>query len=135
MSNESKPSHCVMEGQGAYNKYAKLPAGGAALALPLLERAASDVAVGTVDQPVVIADYGSSQGKNSLVPMQVALRILRPRVGATRPIFVFHIDQPSNDFNSLFEILAADPDRYALNDPNLYPGASGRSCSLPVRSI
>jgi hypothetical protein len=127
MPNEATPSHGVMEGQGAYNKYAKLPAGGAALALPLLERAASDVAVGTVDQPVVIADYGSSQGKNSLVPMQVALRILRPRVGATRPIFVFHIDQPSNDFNSLFEILAADPDRYALNDPNVYPGAIGRS--------
>ncbi len=42
MSNEPMPSHGVMEGLGAYNKYAKLPAGGAALALPLLERAASD---------------------------------------------------------------------------------------------
>lgn len=28
-----------MEGKGAYNRYAKLPAGGAALALPLLEEA------------------------------------------------------------------------------------------------
>jgi hypothetical protein len=28
----------VMEGKGAYNKYAKLPAGGAALAVPLLKR-------------------------------------------------------------------------------------------------
>ena len=28
-------SHGVMEGKGAYNRYAKLPAGGAALALPL----------------------------------------------------------------------------------------------------
>ncbi len=127
MPNEPTPSHGVMEGQGAYNKYAKLPAGGAALALPLLERAASDVALGTDDQPLVIADYGSSQGKNSLVPMQLALRVLRQRVATTRPIFVFHIDQPSNDFNTLFEILAADPDRYALNDPNLYPGAIGRS--------
>jgi hypothetical protein len=127
MPNEPTPSHGVMEGQGAYNKYAKLPAGGAALALPLLERAASDVALGKDDQPVVIADYGSSQGKNSLVPMQLALRVLRQRVGTTRPIFVFHIDQPSNDFNTLFEMLAADPDRYALNDPNLYPGAIGRS--------
>ncbi len=127
MSNEPRPSHGVMEGQGAYNKYAKLPAGGAALALPLLERAASDVALATDNRSVVIADYGSSQGKNSLVPMQVAIRILRHRLGPTRPIFVFHIDQPSNDFNTLFEILAADPDSYALNEPNLYSAAIGRS--------
>jgi hypothetical protein len=60
------PSHGVMEGRGAYNKYAKLPAGGAALALPLFERAASNVELDTSDLPVVIADYGSSQGKNSL---------------------------------------------------------------------
>jgi hypothetical protein len=40
---------------------------------------------------------------------------------------VFHIDQPSNDFNTLFEVLDADPDRYALDEPNVFPGAIGRS--------
>jgi len=39
MSHATKLSHGVMEGQGAYNKYAKLPAGGVALAMPLLEKA------------------------------------------------------------------------------------------------
>jgi hypothetical protein len=38
MSNERGPSHAVMEGRGAYNKHARLPADGAALTLPLLER-------------------------------------------------------------------------------------------------
>jgi hypothetical protein len=127
MPNEPTSSRGVMEGKGAYNKYAKLPAGGAALALPLLERAASNVALATDDRPVVIADYGSSQGKNSLVPMRVALRVLRDRLGPDRPISVFHIDQPSNDFNTLFEVLNDDPDRYALSEPNVYPGAIGRS--------
>ncbi len=63
MPNEPTTSHGVMEGQGAYNKYAKLPAGGAALALPLLERATSDVALATDDQPLVIADYRRRRGK------------------------------------------------------------------------
>lgn len=54
-----------MEGKGSYNRYAKLPAGGAALALPFLEKAAQNVLIERRDGPIVIADYGSSQGKNS----------------------------------------------------------------------
>ncbi len=127
MSNEATPPHGVMEGKGAYNKHAKLPAGGAALAVPLLEKAARSVDLYAGDQPVVIADYGSSQGKNSMVPMQVAIGNLRRRLGPNRPISVFHIDQPSNDFNTLFEVLETDPDRYVLNEPNVFPGAIGRS--------
>ncbi len=86
-----------------------------------------NIALDSGDQPVVIADYGSSQGKNSLAPMQIAIRNLRPRLGPNRPIFVFHIDQPSNDFNSLFEVLSSDPDRYALDNANVFPCAIGRS--------
>jgi hypothetical protein len=127
MSSQPMPLHGVMEGKGAYNKHAKLPAGGAALAVPLLEKALRNMAVDSGDQPVVIADYGSSQGKNSMVPMQVAINNLRPRLGPNRPICVFHIDQPSNDFNTLFEVLDADPDRYVLNEPNVFPAAIGRS--------
>jgi hypothetical protein len=127
MSNAPTPSHGVMEGKGAYNKYAKLPAGGAALALPLLEKAVSNIKLDPGNQPVVIADYGSSQGKNSLIPMQVAIKRLRNRLDANRPISVFHVDQSSNDFNTLFEVLDTDPDRYAQNEPNVFPSAIGRS--------
>jgi hypothetical protein len=116
-----------MEGEGAYNKYAKLPAGGGALALPLLEKAVDAVRFEAGNQPIVIADYGSSQGKNSLVPMKTALKGMRRRLGADRPLSVIHIDQPSNDFNTLFEVLDADPDRYTLDDPNVFPAAIGRS--------
>ena len=127
MSNEPTSSHGVMEGMGAYNKHARLPAGGAALALPLLERAVENAELDTGDGPVIIADYGSSQGKNSMAPLRVAIRALRHRLGLLRPIAVFHIDQPSNDFKTLFEVLDADPDRYVLNDPNVFPAAIGRS--------
>src|SRR5215469_17458159 len=99
MPDQTAPPHGVMEGKGAYNRYAKLPAGGAVLALPLLEGAVRRLELDTNDQTVVIADYGSSQGKNSMVPMDIAIRGLRLRIGTNRPISVFHIDQPSNDFN------------------------------------
>jgi len=138
MSNEQTRSHGVMEGKGAYNRYAKLPAGGGALALPLLENAVRNVTLDEGDQTVVIADYGSSQGKNSMVPMQVAIKGLRRRVGSSRPISVYHIDQPSNDFNVLFAVLDADPDRYILDDPNVFPSAIGRSfyeSVLPPSSV
>jgi hypothetical protein len=127
MSDEARIPHGVMEGKGAYNRHAKLPAGGAALAIPLLENAVQRVAIDHGDRPLVIADYGSSQGKNSLAPMRIAIEGLRSRAGANRPIFVYHIDQPSNDFNSLFEVLDSDPDRYLLDDPHVCPCAIGRS--------
>lgn len=94
MPNELTP-HGVMEGRGAYNRYAKLPAGGAALAMPALEEAVRKVELGEGGHPFVIADYGSSQGKNSMIPMQLAIKTLRQRLGPDHPITVFHIDQPS----------------------------------------
>ena len=102
MSNAGAQPHGVMEGKGSYNKHAKLPAGGAALAMPIFEKAIQEVEVGPGEQPIVIADYGSSQGKNSMGPMRVAIRGLRKRVGPDRAISIFHIDQPSNDFAALF---------------------------------
>ena len=138
MSNEHGLSHAVMEGKGAYNRHGKLPADGAALALPLLEKAIRELKVETGDGPVVIADYGSSQGKNSLAPMRMAIKELRKRVGRKRAICVFHIDQPSNDFNSLFEVLDADPDRYVVDEPEIYPAAIGKSFYeevLPAGSV
>jgi hypothetical protein len=51
MAAKPAPSHGVMEGRGAYNKYAKIPAGGSALALPLLESAVRDITCDPADQP------------------------------------------------------------------------------------
>jgi len=127
MSNKTENTHGVMEGDGFYNRYSKLPAGGASLAVPFLERAVLDLALDAGDHPIVIADYGSSQGKNSLAPMHTAIKGLRKRVGRERPILVVHIDQPANDFNTLFDVLHRDPERYSLGDPNVFPSAIGRS--------
>lgn len=121
-----RDTYGVMEGGGSYNLHAKVPAGGAALAMPYLEEAIQGVELHG-SQPVVVADYGSSQGKNSLAPMGAAIRGLRARIGAERPILVIHVDQAANDFNILFGVLNSDPERYTIGDTNVFPGAIGRS--------
>jgi hypothetical protein len=127
MANQATATHGVMEGGGSYNLHARIPAGGGNLALPLLEEAVRSITLERGDQPVVVADYGSSQGKNSLTPMRAAIKALRARLGPERPIFVVHIDQAANDFNTLFDVLRSDPERYSVDDPNIFPSAIGRS--------
>jgi SAM dependent carboxyl methyltransferase len=135
--NAARPS-AAMEGRGAYNRHSLIPSGGGALALPHFKRAVADTPLDPFDQPIVIADYGSSQGRNSLAPMRSAIDGIRMRIGPDRPILVYHVDQPSNDFNSLFEVLDASPDRYSRSDPNVFPCAIGRSFYehvLPPNSV
>jgi hypothetical protein len=127
MSAATIPTHGVMEGGGSYNLHARIPAGGGNLALPYLEDAARSLAVRPGTDPLVIADYGSSQGKNSMAPMRAAIRCLRSRVGNERAIMVVHVDQHANDFNTLFDVLHNDAERYSVDDPNVFPFAIGRS--------
>lgn len=127
MSQRTESLYGVMEGEGAYNRHAKLAAGGARIAMQFLKEAARNTVVGHGETPIVIADYGSSQGRNSLAPIGFAIRCLRERMGLDLPLFVFHIDQPRNDFNSLFAVLHGDPGSYLLTESNVFSGAIGRS--------
>jgi hypothetical protein len=55
MSDRTTPYVSPMEGKGFYNKHATVQAGGGALALSLLERAAHLVDVGPGDRPLCTA--------------------------------------------------------------------------------
>lgn len=127
MAAQTISTHGVMEGGGSYNLHAKVPAGGGSLALPYLEKAAQSCALPPGSDPIFIADYGSSQGKNSLAPIRSVVRCLRTRVGNERAVMVIHVDQHANDFNTLFDVLHSDPERYSMDDPNVFPSAVGRS--------
>lgn len=116
-----------MEGHGAYNRSSRVQAAGSSPAVPLLEKAAQQVSLAASPEPIVIADYGSSEGHNSLAPLSVVMRILRERVGRARAISVVHTDLPGNDFSALFQTLASDPDSYLRDDPRAFPSAIGRS--------
>jgi hypothetical protein len=115
-----------MEGRGAYNLNSALQASGAALALPVFEQAADSIPLEDASRPIVIADYGASEGRNSLIPLSLAIRVLRKRVGPSRPICVVHTDLPANDFRSLFATIEGEPESYA-GDACVFPSAIGRS--------
>jgi hypothetical protein len=121
------PTVAAMEGHGAYNRMSRVQASGLAPALPLLERAAASALLPPAPEAIVIADYGASQGHNSLAPMAAAIGRLRQRVGRERAISVVHTDRPDNDFATLFQTLASDPDSYLPGDAAVFPSAVGRS--------
>jgi len=124
---ESHNPHAAMEAGGAYNKHAALQASAGALAAPVLQIAASDIRLSDSLEPFIIADYGSSQGKNSFVPLRAAINSLRARASADRPILVIHIDQPTNDFNELFRALNEEPDSYLRDNVNVFHATVGKS--------
>ena len=78
MENQSRSYYGVMEGGGAYNLHARIPAGGGSLALPFLEQAVPNIALDGGNQPVVIADYGSSQGKATFAKPARTTSLVRP---------------------------------------------------------
>ena len=113
----------LMQGGGFYNRHSWMQAAGVTAALPALARAAAAV---PIESPVMVADYGSSQGRNSLRPMQIAIERLRARA-SDLPITVIHIDQAGNDFSSLFALLDSSPDSYLQMHSETYAMAVGRS--------
>ena len=116
-----------MEGQGAYNRHSYRQADSGAVAVPLLQQAAHLIDPAPDDQLLLIADYGSSQGRNSLGPLRAAIAVLRERFGGDRAICVAHTDLPDNDFSTLFHMLHTDSGSYLNGDPNVYASAVGRT--------
>lgn len=116
-----------MEGAGGYNRSSRVQAGGLLPAVPLFEHAARAVALAPAPEPIVIADYGASEGHNSLAPMAVAIAALRKRVGSERAISVVHTDLPGSDWAGLFQTLETDPDSYLRVDAAAFSSGVGRS--------
>ena len=85
---------------GAYNRSSCVQATGSSAAVPLFEKAASLVQLPSAAGPVVIADYGSSEGHNSLEPLTAAIAVLRRRIGPERAIWVVHTGLPGNEWKN-----------------------------------
>jgi hypothetical protein len=130
MDQIKNPTVTSMEGDGFYNRNSAMQAAGIARILPIWEKVAGTVPVG--DESVVIADYGSSQGRNSMAPMRIAIAALRAKSAAGRTVQVIHTDLPSNDFASLFQALGEDPDSYMKGATGVFPSAVGRSYFEPI---
>src|SRR4030095_6959629 len=107
-----------------------MTAAGNERAMALWQSALEKIPVG--EENIVIADYGCSQGRNSARPMSIAIDALRRRAGARRPVEIYHNDLPSNDFGSLFQAIAEEPDSYMVGREAVFPFAIGRSYFEPI---
>jgi hypothetical protein len=120
----------VMRGHGYYNTHSELQARSGAVSDPVLDAALRAVVIPT-SGPLTIADFGCSQGRNSMRPMDRALTALLDRTGPDRDIMVVHVDQPHNDFASLFALLEGEAS-YRRNRPRVFSAAIGRSFYEPL---
>jgi hypothetical protein len=122
---DASPRPAPMEGAGAYNRNSRVQAAGRLPAIELLRAAAERIPLPAA--PIVIADYGASEGHNSMLPIGAAIAALRARLPHGAAIAVVHTDLPNNDFSGLFRAIATDPDSYTRNDAAVFPSAVGRS--------
>jgi SAM dependent carboxyl methyltransferase len=111
-----------MEGHGYYTSHSQAQQAYGELGIEWLEQAAAEVAPPTEPLPFVISDMGAAGGGNSLAPMR---RALAARQGGG-PALVVHTDIASNDFSSLFELVADSPATY-LGEAGVFALAEGRS--------
>jgi hypothetical protein len=115
-----------MAGDGLYNEHSQPQHVAGGDGVPLLVRAAEAIPLNR-ERGVAAADYGSSQGRNSLAPIGAVVETLRGRLGAGAPISIFHTDLPSNDFAALVTTLEGDPQSYLQDATNVFAYAAGRS--------
>lgn len=127
MPPDTPAAPAAMEGRGVYNRSSQVQATGVPSAAALLTASAAMIPLPAAPAPIVLADYGCAQGRNSLGPVGEAIAALHTRVDKTRSISVFHTDLPENDFSTLFETLRNDPASYRRTDPATFPAAIGRS--------
>jgi SAM dependent carboxyl methyltransferase len=113
----------VMDAAGFYNRHSAQQEEAATAGVAMLQRAAQ--AVDIARSGPVVADFGCSQGRNSMHPLSVAIDALQVRLTTATPIVVVHTDLPDNDFSTLFDTVANDADSYRR--PGVFTFAAGQS--------
>ena len=118
-----------MAGDGFYNAHSPQQAEVAAMSEDALRRAVEMLPASV--NATVIADYGCSQGGNSIRPMRVVLDAMRQRTPIPAPLSVVHCDLPRNDWSTLFETVFG-PNSYLDDHELVFPSAIGRSFYEPL---
>lgn len=111
----------AMRGNGFYNKNSQVQKANVQFGVPVAIRAASEVPFDEMNEVCNIAEYASSQGRNSLGVISEMIRALKARKQYNPKAHCFeitHTDLPSNDFNSLFHVVNEEEDSYLRGECN-----------------
>ncbi len=116
-----------MTGHGFYDENSQTQWNAIAAVLPTLDKAVA--ALRLPDNGVItLADYGCSEGRNSIAAMERALKTLLARTPL--PVQTVHSDLPTNDFSTLFLNLRQNGQSVFGHRPDFFLG----SRRLHVRS-
>jgi gibberellin A4 carboxyl methyltransferase len=113
LENPHVPVTTGMKGGGFYDDHSAPQMATIAAVLPWLEDAVGQMELATPGGPVVVADFGCSEGRNSIAAAGRIIAAVRAR--DRRPIQTVHSDLPTNNFNQLFANL------YPIGQP-VFPG-------------
>jgi len=89
----------------AYNSSSVLQKTAVQLSIQFLKEAINALDGISVD---IIADFGSSQGSNSISAMKTIIDYLRETKKIVKQPLVIHNDLPTNDWRSLFQLANKD---------------------------
>jgi len=114
-----------MKGDGFYDQNSSGQRAAIEALLPWIDRAAESVICPAADRPLILVDYGCSEGSNALRAMEQLIGALRRR-GASNPLCPVLCDLPTNNFNQLFRNLVATG-WHDSSSRGIYPSAVGGS--------
>ena len=129
------PATTAMMGEGFYDANSG-PQGAVIAALtPWLEEAVLQMDLPASGGPIVVADFGCSEGRNSIAAARAVVAALRAR--DSRPIQTIHSDLPINNFNQVFANLFPEG-QPAFAFPEVYSAAVAGSMYeqlLPAKTV
>jgi len=117
---------------GCYNLNSRQQMRAVELSLPFIQQAIDilDLSNISTTQPLIIADFGSSHGFNSMYAMKLIIESIQKLKNEQRSFLIVHNDLSTNDWTILFDLLNKDGNYYGL--------ANGRSFyeqCLPSNSL
>jgi SAM dependent carboxyl methyltransferase len=89
-----------MVGHGFYNRNSAPQMAAIDCVLPWLDDAVGGMVLAEDPQTIGLADFGCSEGRNSIAVMRRPVASLQRRT--SRPFLTIHSDLPTNDFSELF---------------------------------
>jgi SAM dependent carboxyl methyltransferase len=95
-----------MVGRGFYDRNSAPQWAAIEAVLPWLEEAIAEMALADLPPTVALADFGCSEGRNSIQVMQRLIPAIRARTA--RPVQTIHSDLPTNDYARLLRNLRPD---------------------------
>ena len=124
-----------MVGRGEYNRHSSPQMAAIDHIVPWLDEAIAGMVLANEPQTSTMADFGCSEGRNSITVMRHMVQALRQR--SARPIQTIHSDLPTNDYSELFKALRPDG-RSVFQADDVYSAVVAGSMFdrlLPPRSL